>query len=102
MTSTDSIGAAAGQVPPGLRGVAVTSTRIGDVRGDEGFYHYSRYSAVDLARTRTFDDVWFLFVHGRLPDAGEAAEFAAATAERRALPDAVAAQLPAIADACGP
>lgn len=102
MTSTDSIGAAAGQVPPGLRGVAVTSTRIGDVRGDEGFYHYSRYSAVDLARTRTFDDVWFLFVHGRLPDAGEAAEFAAATAERRAPPDAVAAQLPAIADACGP
>ena len=44
-----SIGAAAGQVPPGLRGVAVTSTRIGDVRGDEGFWRaYPPYARLGL------------------------------------------------------
>ncbi|MEJ8278676.1 citrate/2-methylcitrate synthase [Pseudonocardia spirodelae] len=102
MTSTDTTGTAAGRVPPGLRGVAVTSTRIGDVRGEEGFYHYGPYSAVELARTRTFDDVRYLFAHGRLPGATEAGRFAAATARGRVLPGAVAAQLPAIAEACGP
>jgi citrate synthase len=27
-------------VPRGLKGVVVTETEIGDVRGSEGFYHY--------------------------------------------------------------
>jgi len=44
-------------VPAGLRNVVVTSTEVGDVRGAEGFYHYRQYSAIDLARTRTFEDV---------------------------------------------
>ncbi|MEU6701514.1 citrate/2-methylcitrate synthase [Pseudonocardia sp. NPDC046786] len=86
---------------PGLRGVAVTSTSIGDVRGDEGFYHYRQYSAVELARSRTFTDVWFLLAEGRLPDLGERARFDARIAARRALPDALQALLPSIADACG-
>lgn len=88
-----------GAVPSGLRGVVVTSTGIGDVRGDEGFYHYRQYSAVELARTRTFEDVWFLFVHGRLPDRDERAAFAAEVTGLRALPDEVRAALPAIAAA---
>ncbi len=85
--------------PSGLRGVVVTSTAIGDVRGDEGFYHYRQYPAVELARTRTFDDVWFLFVHGRLPDRDEGAAFAAEVAGLRTLPDEVRAALPAVAAA---
>ncbi|MGF1661574.1 MAG: citrate/2-methylcitrate synthase, partial [Kineosporiaceae bacterium] len=58
------------EAPPGLRGVVVTDTGIGDVRGEEGFYHYRQYSAVDLARSRSFEDVWFLLWRGRLPDRG--------------------------------
>ncbi|MEU9627674.1 citrate synthase/methylcitrate synthase [Streptomyces luteogriseus] len=87
------------EAPRGLAGVVVTDTRIGDVRGQEGFYHYRQYSAVDLARTRGFEDVWHLLVHGELPDAARSAAFAAETAALRRLPDGVRAALPAIAAA---
>ncbi|PWI15004.1 citrate synthase/methylcitrate synthase [Streptomyces sp. Act143] len=86
-------------VPRGLAGVVVTDTRIGDVRGIEGFYHYRQYSAVELAQTRSFEDVWHLLVHGDLPDAEGGAAFAAATAALRRLPEGVRAALPAIAAA---
>ncbi|MEU8469292.1 citrate synthase/methylcitrate synthase [Streptomyces sp. NPDC029006] len=85
--------------PRGLAGVVVTETEIGDVRGREGFYHYRQYSAVDLARTRGFEDVWHLLVHGALPDAERGAAFAAQTAALRRLPEEVSAVLPAIAEA---
>lgn len=86
-------------VPRGLAGVVVTDTRIGDVRGLEGFYHYRQYSAVDLARTRGFEDVWHLLVHGELPDAGRRAAFTAETAALRRLPEEVRDALPALAAA---
>ncbi|MFE8989645.1 citrate synthase/methylcitrate synthase [Streptomyces collinus] len=89
------------EAPRGLAGVVVTDTRIGDVRGLEGFYHYRQYSAVDLARTRGFEDVWHLLVHGELPDAERSAAFAAETGALRRLPDEVRAALPAIAAAGG-
>ncbi|MEU6665223.1 citrate synthase/methylcitrate synthase [Streptomyces sp. NPDC046727] len=85
--------------PRGLAGVVVTETQVGDVRGREGFYHYRQYSAVDLARTRTFEDVWHLLAHGTLPDARRGAVFAAETAALRHLPEDVRAALPAIAAA---
>ncbi|MFI1098023.1 citrate synthase [Streptomyces sp. NPDC020917] len=87
------------EVPRGLKGVIVTETTLGDVRGDQGFYHYREFSAVELAETRTFEDVWHLMVHGRLPDAVERAAFAAATAALRHLPADVRAALPAVARA---
>ncbi|GGT09819.1 citrate synthase [Streptomyces chromofuscus] len=88
-------------VPRGLAGVVVTDTEIGDVRGLEGFYHYRQYSAVELAQTRPFEDVWHLLMHGELPDAAGAAAFAAETAGLRRLPDEVSAALPAVAAAGG-
>ncbi|MFG3021642.1 citrate synthase [Streptomyces sp. NPDC048254] len=89
------------EVPRGLAGVVVTDTEVGDVRGIEGFYHYRQYSAVELARTRGFEDVWHLLVHGELPDAERAAAFSAETAALRRLPDGVRAALPAVAAASG-
>ncbi|MER5910966.1 citrate synthase/methylcitrate synthase [Streptomyces sp. NPDC001982] len=86
-------------VPRGLAGVVVTDTEIGDVRGLEGFYHYRQYSAVELARTRGFEDVWHLLVHGELPDAGQRSAFTARTAALRRLPAEVRAALPAVAGA---
>ncbi|MFJ7181350.1 citrate synthase [Streptomyces massasporeus] len=89
------------EAPRGLAGVVVTDTRIGDVRGLEGFYHYRQYSAVDLARTRGFEDVWHLLVHGELPDTARSAAFAAETAALRRLPGELRAALPVIAAAGG-
>ncbi|WP_405974361.1 citrate synthase/methylcitrate synthase [Streptomyces sp. NBC_00988] len=89
------------EVPRGLAGVVVTDTRIGDVRGIEGFYHYRQYSAVELAQTRGFEDVWHLLAHGELPDAERSVAFAAETGALRRLPDEVRAALPAVAAASG-
>ncbi|MFE1475773.1 citrate synthase [Streptomyces cyaneofuscatus] len=86
-------------VPRGLAGVVVTDTAVGDVRGREGFYHYRQYSAIELAQTRSFEDVWYLMFHGELPDRAAAADFAARTASLRALPADVSEALPAIARA---
>ncbi|SEN84141.1 citrate synthase [Actinacidiphila rubida] len=86
-------------VPRGLKGVIVTETTLGDVRGAEGFYHYRQFSAVELADSRTFEDVWHLMVRGSLPGAAERAAFTAETAALRHLPDGVRAALPAIARA---
>jgi len=83
--------------PPGLKGVVVADTALGDVRGREGFYHYREYAAPDLARQRTFEDVWHLFVEGRLPTLDERAAFTARTAALRTLPPALLDLLPAIA-----
>ncbi|MFF7969310.1 citrate synthase [Streptomyces sp. NPDC007903] len=87
------------QVPRGLAGVVVTDTEIGDVRGTEGFYHYRQYSALDLARTRSFEDVWYLLVHGDLPDPEQRAASTAEVAGLRHLPEEVREALPAVAAA---
>lgn len=84
-------------VPRGLKGVVVTETALGDVRGTEGFYHYRQYSAVDLAQSRTFEDVWHLMLLGTLPDAAGRAAFARRVAPLRRLPAAVRDALPAVA-----
>ncbi|MDQ0793489.1 citrate synthase/methylcitrate synthase [Streptomyces sp. B1I3] len=85
--------------PRGLAGVIVTDTALGDVRGREGFYHYRHYSAIELAESRSFEDVWYLMFHGELPDRAGSAEFAARTAALRRLPFEVRDALPAIARA---
>ncbi|MEU1493053.1 citrate synthase/methylcitrate synthase [Streptomyces sp. NPDC005775] len=86
-------------VPRGLAGVVVTDTALGDVRGREGFYHYRQYSAIELARTRSFEDVWYLMTEGELPGPAARAAFAARTAGLRRLPAEVRDALPAIARA---
>ena len=89
-------------VPRGLEGVVVATTTIGDVRGRQGFYHYRQYSAVDLAARRTFEDVWFLFFHGELPNKAQARAFAREVRDRQTLPDGLASVLPSIASVGSP
>lgn len=87
-------------VPAGLKGVPVTDTSIGDVRGQEGFFHYRQYSAVELAGTRSLEDVWCLLVDGQLPASRTDTErFAAETVAARSVPRAVLDLLPAISEA---
>ena len=84
-------------VPRGLKGVAAAETRIGDVRGGEGFYHYGPYNATRLAREQSLEEAWFLVRTGRLPDEKELEAFTQLVAAHRALPQEVTAALPTVA-----
>lgn len=75
MTTIDRLDDAPVEVPRGLANVVVTETELGDVRGHEGFYHYRGYSAVELARTRTVEEVWRLLLDGSLPSGAERVAF---------------------------
>src|SRR4029078_3498619 len=69
-TATESTAATAG-----LRGVVAAQSAIGDVNGEEGILIYQGYNIHDLAEHSTFEEVIFLLWNGRLPNAGEFAEF---------------------------
>ncbi|MDQ3294926.1 MAG: citrate synthase/methylcitrate synthase [Actinomycetota bacterium] len=85
------------EAPPGLEGVIVAETEVGDVRGLEGFYHYRQFSAVDLADKRNLEDVWHLLFDGSLPTAAQREAFLAEVRPYRVLPDEVSEVLPSIA-----
>ena len=87
------------EVPRGLAGVIVTDTEVGDVRGEEGFYHYRQYNAVELAENKTLEDVWVLMIDGYLPEPTQRERFITETTPLRHVPDEVKALLPAIAEA---
>ncbi len=75
-------------VPPGLKGLVVADTTVGDVRGAEGFYHYREHSALDLVEHCTLEEVWHLLLTGDLPAPEEARAFAEELAPLRVLDDA--------------
>lgn len=83
----------------GLEGVVVAETEVGDVRGQEGFYHYRQYNAVELAEKRSLEDVWHLLYQGHLPTPAERQAFCDEVRALRVIPDAVKGLLPAIATA---
>lgn len=87
---------------PGLDGVVVAETTIGDVRGAEGFFHYRGHDATELAQRRTFEDVWHLMVRGALPDPERAAAFGAQVAALRELPPLTRATVERLARAATP
>lgn len=86
-------------VPRGLTNVVVTETELSDVRGQEGFYHYRQYSATDLARTRSLEDVWQLLLNGQLPTPQQRESFAARIAGASKLSEELHEALPTIAAA---
>ncbi|MDQ6909427.1 MAG: citrate synthase/methylcitrate synthase [Actinomycetota bacterium] len=72
---------------------------MGDVRGQEGFYHYRQYNAVELAEKRSLEDVWHLLYEGHLPTAAERNAFVDEIRPLREIPASVKSLLPAIARA---
>ena len=89
------------EAPKGLAGVIVAETEVGDVRGQEGFYHYRHYDATELARKRSLEDVWYLLFAGELPTAAQREAFVDRVRPYRAVPEAVKPVLPVIAAAGG-
>lgn len=85
------------ETPEGLEGVVVARTSVGDVRGQEGFFHYRQHSAIDLAARRSFEDVWRLLVDGGLPDPAQATAFADEVRSQRDLPPGLGRLLPQLA-----
>lgn len=96
-------GAAAPLAPRGLKGLVVADTAIGEVRGDEGFYHYRQHSAIELATSRSYEDVWRLLVDGALPATrDERRRFVDEVVGLRQVEPAVWSSLPAIAASSPP
>ncbi|AXH96122.1 citrate/2-methylcitrate synthase [Ornithinimicrobium avium] len=83
--------------PAGLKGVVVADTATGDVRGQQGFYHFRQYSAVELARQRSFEDVCHLMLEGHLPTPQESAAFRERLSGLSWLPPELDELLPAVA-----
>lgn len=86
-------------VPKGLEGVVAAETAVGSVRGMEGFFHYRQYDATELARKRSFEDVWQLLFDGELPDAGSGPRLSDEVAQLAELPAQVLELLPRLASA---
>jgi citrate synthase len=75
-------------VTQGLEGVVAASTRLSHVDGEAGRLILAGYAVEDLAPHASFEEVAYLFVHGRLPEPSECAAFTQDLAARRALPRA--------------
>ncbi len=58
-------------VTAGLRGIAVATSKIGDVNGEKGILIYQGYDIHDLAANSTFEEVIYLLWNERLPTRGE-------------------------------
>ena len=86
-------------VAPGLAGVVVAETEVGGVRGTEGFFHYRQFSASELARHRTLEDVWHLLHRRSLPDAVQLDRFRDEVAAMRRLPSETCSLLGGVASA---
>lgn len=67
-TGTDRMDDTLIEVPRGLTNVAVAETAISQVRGLEGYYQYRGHSAIEVARTASFEQAWQLLMDGNLPD----------------------------------
>jgi citrate synthase len=70
----------------GLEGVVAASTRLSHVDGLAGKLILAGYAVEDLAPHASFEEVAYLFLHGRLPDPAELDRFAQNLAGRRELP----------------
>src|SRR5215472_13751804 len=72
----------------GLEGIVAASTRLSHVDGEAGQLILAGYAVEDLAPQATFEEVAYLFLHGRLPEPREQAALAQDLAGRRELPPA--------------
>src|SRR5260370_28775284 len=75
-------------VTDGLEGIVAESTRLSDGDGEAGQLPLAGYAVEDLAPHASFEEVAYLFLHGRLPAPAERIEFTQDLARRRALPRA--------------
>jgi citrate synthase len=73
-------------VDRGLEGVVVGTTDLSAVDGVAGRLTFRGYDIHDVATHATYEEVCYLLLFGRLPAAGELADFVVRLAANRALP----------------
>ena len=76
-------------IAKGLEGIIANSTRISDVKGEEGQLIYCGYDINELAGKVTFCETIYLLWNNRLPNRQELDKFEYALRAERALPDSV-------------
>jgi len=87
--------------PPGLKDLIVADTRIGSVRGEEGFFHYREHDAVEIARHHTFEAACALLIDGDLPDATHESGFRSELATGRRLDGQIGAEIESMSGIVG-
>ncbi len=75
----------------------VADTAIGDVRGNEGFFHYRGHDATDIARDCSLEAGWKLLLDGALPDQTEEEAFRLEVGMGRIVPDSLLAHARTVA-----
>ena len=73
----------------GLRGLVIASSKISDVRGEEGKLIYRGYLIQELAEKVSFEETAHLLIYEGLPGATRLKEFKKKLAEERKIPDGV-------------
>jgi 2-methylcitrate synthase len=87
-----------GTYSPGLEGVVAGETAISTVGKIGRGLSYRGYSIDELAERASFEEVAFLLIHGKLPDANELARYRRRLASLRGVPEqlkTILEQLPA-------
>jgi citrate synthase len=74
---------------PGLEGVVAGYTAISEVDADANKLTYRGYDVEDLVKECSFDEVAYLLLFGKLPNAGELTEFRSRVGENRHVPSVV-------------
>src|SRR3954462_1796004 len=72
--------------PKGLEGVVVGDTVVSNVEGTEGRLSYRGYMIQDLTANSSYEEVFYLLLHGELPTKSELGEFERTMRAHRELP----------------
>jgi len=73
-------------VGPGLEGAVACESKLGFVNGSRGELSYCGYDIFDLCAHSTFEEVCYLLLHGRLPNAKQLTSFKQRLVAARPLP----------------
>lgn len=82
-----------GARPKGLEGIVIGSSSISLVEGTEGRLSYRGYQIQDLAEKSSFEEVFYLLIHGELPNKQQLADFEEMMHARRDVPEEAMAVL---------
>jgi 2-methylcitrate synthase len=85
-----------------LSGVTAGNTALCTVGRTGNDLHYRGYDILDIARTCEFEEIAYLLVHGKLPNAAELAAYKTKLRALRGLPEAVRTALEALPAAAHP
>ncbi len=85
-----------------LSGVAAGNTALCSVGKTGNDLHYRGYDILDVATTSEFEEIAYLLVHGKLPNAAELMAYKTKLKGMRGLPQAVKAALEALPAAAHP